>query len=95
MRDTVPRNEACPQVCGQKCGQMAKTHLLQRKTKSATSLIASGCGFDWWTIRGSNTVDNFKQIAEIVEKKGAGIVYRVISAQMYPEVYPIKISAKL
>ena len=46
-------------------------------------------------IRGSNTVDNFKQIAEIVEKKGAGIVYRVISAQMYPEVYPIKISAKL
>ena len=42
----------------------------------------------WWTIRGSNTVDIFKQIAEIVEKKGAGIVHRVISDQMYPEVYP-------
>ena len=39
-------------------------------------------------IRGSNTVDNFKQIAEIVEKKGTGIVYRVMSVQMYPEVYP-------
>ena len=42
----------------------------------------------WWMIRGSNTVDIFKQISEIVEKKGADIVYRVMSGQMYPEVYP-------
>ena len=56
--------------------------------KSATCCNCLGCGCLWWMIRGSNTVDIFKQISEIVEKKGADIVYRVMSGQMYPEVYP-------
>lgn len=67
---------------------MARNGIFTGKAKSATLVISTDCGYVWWTIRGSNTVDIFKQISEIVEKKGVGIVYRVYIIQNVIETVP-------